>query len=263
MKIIFLKLGGSLVTDKDKPFTARLEIIRMVGKQIRLVIDILPDTRLLIGHGSGSFGHAAAKAVGYVEGDASAFDPLGFQSIWLAAQQLNRIILDEFNQLGLPVISFPPSASIHSAAKKIITWDLSPIQSALQHNLLPIIFGDTIFDTQLGGVIYSTEELFLHLSNALKPEAILLAGKEPGVWADFPMKSNIISELTEDNFSGFQPSINESQSVDVTGGMLKKVRLMLQIKRLLPTSEIRIFSGELPDAVLDCLLGKPLGTSIK
>ena len=64
-----------------------------------------------------------------------------------------------------------------------------------------MIFGDTVFDTDLGGVIYSTEELFLHLSNVLKPEVILLAGKEPGVWADFPKKSKIISELTEDNFS--------------------------------------------------------------
>jgi len=82
------------------------------------------------------------------------------------------------------------------------------------------------------------------------------------VWADFPKKSKIISELTEDNFSGFQPSINASQSVDVTGGMLKKVQLMFQTKRLLPATEIRIFSGETQDAVLDALLGKPLGTSI-
>jgi len=262
MKTIFLKLGGSLVTDKDKPFTARLEIIRSIGNQIQRAIGRLPDTRLVIGHGSGSFGHAAAKASGYKEGDTRFFNSQGFQSICMAAQQLNRIILDEFNQLGLPVVSFPPSASIHSSGKNIINWDLTPIQLALQHELLPVIFGDTVFDTDLGGVIYSTEELFLHLSNVLKPEVILLAGKEPGVWADFPKKSKIISELTEDNFSGFQPSINASQSVDVTGGMLKKVQLMFQTKRLLPATEIRIFSGETQDAVLDALLGKPLGTSI-
>jgi isopentenyl phosphate kinase len=262
MKTVFLKLGGSLVTDKNKPFTAKLEIIRSIGQQLRIAIELLSDIQLVIGHGSGSFGHAAAKAAGYMEGDASSFAPHGFQSIWHAAQRLNRIILDEFTQIGLPVISFPPSASIRSETKKIVSWEITPILSALSHHLIPIIYGDTVFDHNLGGVIYSTEELFLHLAEVLRPESILLAGKEPGVWADFPRKVKIIPELSKDNFSGFQPSINASQSVDVTGGMLKKVQLMLQIKRFLPASEIRIFSGEAPDAVLHCLSGEKMGTAI-
>jgi isopentenyl phosphate kinase len=262
VKTVFLKLGGSLITDKDKPFTPQKEIIRSIGSQIKKARDADQSLRLLIGHGSGSFGHAAAKTAGYIEGDRSAFNPHGFQTIWMAAQKLNHILLDEFDQLDLPVISFAPSSAVISSGKRIEAWDITPIRSALNQNLLPIVFGDTVFDREFGGVIYSTEELFLHLANKLNPDHILLAGKEKGVWADFPIKNELISEISPKNFSEFQSSINASQSVDVTGGMLKKVQIMFQVKELIPQCQIYIFSGEDPEAIFNGLTGNPHGTLI-
>ena len=262
MKTVFLKLGGSLITDKDKPYTPQREIIRFIGSQIKKAREVDQSLRLLIGHGSGSFGHAAAKAAGYVEGDHKAFNPRGFQTIWMAAQKLNRIILDEFDHLDLPVIAFAPSSAVISSGKKIEAWDITPIRSALDQNLLPVVFGDTVFDSEFGGVIYSTEELFLHLATKLSPDHILLAGKEKGVWADFPNKGELIPEISSKNFSEFQLSINASQSVDVTGGMLKKVQIMIQIKELIPQCQIHIFSGDDREAIFDGLTGNPHGTLI-
>lgn len=262
MKTVFLKLGGSLITDKDKPFTPRNEIIRSIGRQIKNARAADQSMRLLIGHGSGSFGHAAAKATGYTEGDRNSFDPRGFQTIWMAAQNLNRIILDEFDQLGLPVISFAPSSAVISSGKRIEAWNITPIQSALDHNLLPIVFGDAIFDRDYGGVILSTEDLFLHLVDKLNPDFILLAGKEKGVWADFPNKGELITEISSVNFSNFHSSINASQSIDVTGGMVKKVQIMFKIKKLLPQCQIYIFSGEDPNAIFEGLTGNFRGTLI-
>jgi isopentenyl phosphate kinase len=262
VKTIFLKLGGSLITDKGQPFTPRLEIICSIGKQIKKALQKNKSMQLLIGHGSGSFGHAAAGAVGFKEGDKSSFDPRGFQTIWLAAQKLNRIIVDEFNAEGIPVISFPPSAAIRSSKKKIVGWDISPIRFVLDLGLTPIIFGDAVFDSNMGGAIYSTEELFQYLAGIFKPDQILIAGKEEGVWADFPQKNRFISELTEETFSSFKSSISASESIDVTGGMLKKVEFMMHLKRLLPETQINIFSGEKPDAILRSLSGESLGTAI-
>jgi isopentenyl phosphate kinase len=263
VKTIFLKLGGSLITDKDTPYTPKKEIIRSIGGQIKKALEEDQSTSLLIGHGSGSFGHAAAKAAGYTEGNRKMFNPRGFQNIWMAAQKLNRIILDEFDQLGLPVISLAPSSAVISSGKKIEAWDITPIRSALAHNLLPVVFGDTVFDREFGGVIYSTEDLFQYLADKLNPDLILLAGKEKGIWADFPNKGELISEISSKDFSNFQSSINTSQSVDVTGGMLKKVQIMFQIKELVPNCQIHIFSGEDADAIFDGLTGSPRGTLIK
>lgn len=262
MKTVFLKLGGSLITDKDKPYTPNREIIRSIGSQIKKAREADQSMRLLIGHGSGSFGHAAAKSTGYIEGDRKSFNPHSFQTIWMAAQKLNRILLDEFDQLDLPVIAFAPSSSVISSGKRIEDWDITPIRSALDYNLLPVIFGDMVFDNEFGGVIYSTEDLFLHLADKLNPVHILLAGKEKGVWADFPNKGELIPEISSKNFSEFQSSIKSSQSVDVTGGMLKKVQIMFQIKDLVPNCQIHIFSGEDPEAIFDGLTGNPHGTLI-
>ena len=61
--ITLLKLGGSLITDKSQAHTARPELIRRLAEEIRSAWE--PDrSPLIIGHGSGSFGHIPAKKYG-------------------------------------------------------------------------------------------------------------------------------------------------------------------------------------------------------
>ncbi len=62
--LTFLKLGGSLITDKDSPHTARPEILRRLADEIVAARQSNPAMQLLIGHGSGSFGHMPAKKYG-------------------------------------------------------------------------------------------------------------------------------------------------------------------------------------------------------
>ena len=55
--IQFLKLGGSLITDKSRPQTARLDVLERLASEIAQAYHKHPDLSLVIGHGSGSFGH--------------------------------------------------------------------------------------------------------------------------------------------------------------------------------------------------------------
>jgi len=87
--LMFLKLGGSLITNKDIPFLARKEKIKCLGVEIKKSIDTFPELSLLIGHGSGSFGHSAAAQFGTRSGIRSKEDWLGFQKVWLAAHQFS------------------------------------------------------------------------------------------------------------------------------------------------------------------------------
>jgi hypothetical protein len=48
----------------------------------------------------------------------------------------------------------------------------------LIHGLVPVIYGDVIFDSIRGGTIFSTEEQFEFLAAEFEPEKILLAGVE-------------------------------------------------------------------------------------
>ncbi len=63
-QLVFLKLGGSLITDKRRPEAPRLDVIRQVAATIAAALRRYPTLRLLIGHGSGSFGHVYGRRYG-------------------------------------------------------------------------------------------------------------------------------------------------------------------------------------------------------
>ena len=148
--LTFLKLGGSLITDKDKPFTARIDVIRRAANEIIEAMAENAGLKIVLGHGSGSFGHFAAAETGFKEGVSSASQWNAFQKVWFAAHELNQIFIEEFNKSGLPVVSFPPSASVITENKHIISWNSEPIKSALENGLIPVVFGDTVIDRILG-----------------------------------------------------------------------------------------------------------------
>jgi len=260
--LTFLKLGGSLITNKDKPYTARTEIIHRAACEILDAMRVNSSLKIVLGHGSGSFGHYAAAEAGFIDGGSSTSHWRAFQKVWFAAHELNQIFVEEFNKAGLPIISFPPSASVISESKHIFSWNSEPIKNALENSLIPVVFGDTVFDRTLGGIILSTEELFLHLIKDLKPGYILLAGKEPGVWGDYPNNTQMLQEISPGNFDTLNSKITGSDSVDVTGGMRKKVALMFEALKIDPNLTIEIFSGEVPGNILKALTGIRTGTNV-
>jgi isopentenyl phosphate kinase len=262
LDIQMLKLGGSLITNKAKPHTARLEVINRLAGEIAEARERLHDIKIIIGHGSGSFGHVAGKKYGTRKGVATREEWSGFAEVWREAGSLNRIVLDALAEAGLPVIALPPSASVIAADGQVRTWNLEPLQHALNAGLIPVIFGDVVFDTVRGGTILSTEDLFTYVSILLKPVRILLAGLEKGVWEDFPTCEKLVEKVTPGNIDAIQSSLGESSETDVTGGMIAKVRQSLDLVEKIEGLEVIIFSGEEPGAVAKALQGDYTGTSV-
>ena len=260
---IFLKLGGSLITDKNKPHTPNIEVIKRAAEEINSAIRQTCDIQLIIGHGSGSFGHVPAKKYTTRQGVYSADEWIGFQKVWYEARALNQIVIEILSAAGLPIIAFPPSASLTSSNREISNWNVQPIMKAVQSGLIPLINGDVVIDQVIGGTIFSTEELFFNLSKYLTPSKILLAGIEPGVWADFPRCTKIVKEITTLSFPSTNMNLGPSKSVDVTGGMLNKVEIMLDIIKFAPACQGAIFSGLIPGNIQESLLGVEIGTQMR
>lgn len=260
--LYFLKLGGSLITDKNATSKARVDIITRLANEISAARRINPTLKILVGHGSGSFGHSAAHRFNVHQGINNPSDWYGFNQVWYAARSLNQVVLDIFQQSGLPVVALPPSASVMTQNGTIHHWEIEPISSALNSGMIPLIQGDVIFDRGLGAVILSTEDFFTFLASQVQPQWILLAGKEPGVWKDYPRNSEIIPHITPANFAGLKASIHASASIDVTGGMISKVDQMLAIVKNLPDTKIRIFSALQPGSLNQALSGESIGTLI-
>jgi isopentenyl phosphate kinase len=162
----------------------------------------------------------------------------------------------------LPVISFPPSTSALTKAREVILWDTTPLEQAVQNQLLPVVHGDVVFDMEMGGTILSTEEVFTYLASRLQPQKILLAGQDPGVWADYPQCTEIIPEITPKNLLTLDLSLWDSETTDVTGGMASKVQEMVTLVERMPEVEVWIFSGQEKDNLTRALLGHYQGTLI-
>lgn len=260
--VIFLKLGGSLITDKNIPYHAEKEVIAQVGEEILSALKESPNIQLVLGHGSGSFGHTAAAEFNTREGVHSKKDWTGFLKVWQAARALNVVVCDTLAGIGLPVISFPPSAFILGKRPKITSWNTAPIKSALSHNLIPVIHGDVVFDEGIGGTIFSTEELFIHLTQEIHPGRILIAGKDKGVYKDYPHNQAIYPLINSANYTKVNDTIGTSGSLDVTGGMAAKVTEMMKIAANIEGLEVFIFSGLTPGNVKKAFHGECPGTRI-
>lgn len=289
-QLIFLKLGGSLITEKAVPRTPRPGVLARLAHEIAEASRGRPGRQLLLGHGSGSFGHIPAQQYGTRQGVRTPEQWRGFAEVWREANALNRLVVDALHAVGLPAVAFPPSASVTASDGQVVDWDIAPLRAALEAGLLPVVQGDVIFDTVRGGTILSTEELFAHLARQLHPDRLLLAGVEPGVWRVYPPSSlqearrrtplspersdaappfphlgegeTIIPEITPANIANVLPSLGGSQAADVTGGMASKVRQMLALVQELPGLEVLIFSGLQPGKVGQALLGEGEGTRI-
>jgi len=258
--LTFLKLGGSLITDKTRPFTPRIDILDNLAIQIAEALSENADLRLVLGHGSGSFGHQPASQYGTHRGVVGPEAWRGFTEVWYQASTLNRLVIDALRRARLPVITLSPAASVTAHDGKVFIWDLYPLQTALVHRLLPVVHGDVIFDEARGGTIISTEGLFDYLARELRPNRILLAGLEPGVWEDFPARTKLVPEIVPGNLAAQVPGLGGADGADVTGGMRAKVTEMLSLVDLLPGLEVQIFSGQESGNIKKALLGDRTGT---
>ena len=218
--------------------------------------------QLILGHGSGSFGHVAARRFGTYDGVLTASDWRGFSEVWKDARKLNEIVFGALVQAGLPVMAFPASALVTTANRGVLHWQTETIEKALSRGIIPVVQGDVVFDTILGGTILSTEDQFFHLATRLDPQRILCAGIEPGVWADFPACTQLLEMIRLPDYPEVESALGRSSGIDVTGGMTQKVARMLDVVRTHPDLEIRIFSATEPGMLEETLLGAPNGTLI-
>jgi isopentenyl phosphate kinase len=276
-ELVFLKLGGSLITDKTQPYTPQLDMMNDLALQIKIALQTQPELNLVLGHGAGSFGHVPASEYKTRDGLPPRATPLahrqrdeseenywkGFAEVWYQASSLNRFVMKALHNTGLRTVALPPSASVIASNGQISFWDMTPIRMALAAEMVPVVFGDTVFDEVRGGTILSTEDLFMHLTRALHPDRILLAGLEAAVWEDFPARTRPIETITPRSFQQIKGGVGQSAAADVTGGMESKVRQMLELVEGNPDLKIQIFSGAEPGNLVRVLTGETLGTVIQ
>ncbi|MCX6724614.1 MAG: isopentenyl phosphate kinase [Candidatus Shapirobacteria bacterium] len=255
-RLILIKLGGSLITDKTKPLTAKVGIIKRLGKEIK-------EAKIMIGHGSGSFGHIVAAKYKTQDG---IFNKKGVNGLTLVADvaiQINRIVIQNFLKVGLPVFSLAPASFLTAENKNLKKSFIKPFYHLLKIGLIPVIYGDVILDQKRGCCIFSAEKTLNILARNFQREfkilRIIHCGNTDGV---YNVNGQTIPVITKKSFQKFQKAIGKSSAIDVTGGMMHKVKESLEISPLGIHSFI--INGGKPGNLKKAILGEGVkGTLIK
>jgi isopentenyl phosphate kinase len=264
-ELVFLKLGGSLITDKRQPETPRLDVIERLAGEIADVRQARPDLRLVIGHGSGSFGHLHGRRHGTRDGVHTPEQWHGFAATADAAARLNRIVVAALLAAGIPAWSIQPGAVLRCTDGQIVAGPEETVALALGRGLAPVIFGDVALDTVRGGTIASTEEIFDWLTAALQPQRLVLAGEVDGIFTADPLldpEARRIPRVTPELLATERLALGGSHGMDVTGGMRAKVAQSLALLERWPDLIVTLCSGLEADHLARALRGEELGTQI-
>lgn len=260
-ELVLIKLGGSLITDKLKPYTVRNDVLKRLAGEIR----DSGKEKIIVSHGQGSFGHQPAQKYQIHLGIINEKSYEGMAVVQDVAAQLNRIVVSEFIKSGINAMTVQPSCSAMCNNGRIEKWELAPIWQMLEKKQMPVPYGDIGFDRKKGACIISADEIINYFARNMSPSRVIMVGKVDGVMTSDPTKdrsAKIIPEITTKNYGKIKSSLTGSDGVDVTGGMLSKVESMLELAK--EGIESEIISGEKPGNLLKALKGaRGIGTLIR
>lgn len=235
-ELVLVKLGGSLLTDKRAVDAPRHEVISRLAGEIAAARPAMAGG-LIVGHGSGSFGHVAAAAAGLQEGLRPASGPprplAGVSRTQERAGALHRIVVTALAAAGLAPFSLPPSASLVARAGRPARYGLGPLYVALDTGLLPVVYGDVVMDSAWGASICSTERVLLALVSRLRRRGyrirrMLWLGETAGV---YDADGALIPHIHPGQLHRMQKMIDAPAGTDVTGGMLHRLQATCALAR--------------------------------
>jgi isopentenyl phosphate kinase len=241
-----LKLGGSVITDKDEPETIDEATLSRV---VDVVADRYESGAFVVVHGGGSFGHHHAAGHGYSETEGTG-DAIAVTDVHGAMTTLNDAVVAAFQARDVPAIPVRPLSFAHRTADSRLSFPAEQIATALAEGFLPVVQADPIVHEDRGATILSGDDIVVSLAESLAADRVGLCSTVPGV---FDEDGAVIPEI--DAFDDVAAALGGSDATDVTGGMAGKVRTLLGLD--VPAA---IFD---PDALAAFLDGDTVGTTIR
>jgi len=154
--IQIIKLGGSSITDKSKFETLNETNIQWVSNTLSSAIN--QNTKIILIHGAGSFGHFHAKECGLRGVKEEDYLPTkdcnvsasndkrileGLSKTRISVQKLNLSILSSLTKGDIPVIGLSPfsiSPTLHNIPCKLG----ANLQEIIDNDIIPVLHGDCI-----------------------------------------------------------------------------------------------------------------------
>lgn len=229
-RCLLIKFGGSLITDKTVEKSYHAEVIEQLATSIRTIRKADPERAIIIGHGQGSFAHYPAKKYRLNEGLVSPESTYGLALTLDVVAQLNRIIVASLLSHELPAASLSPSQVFTTTDGIITSAFTDTFLGLIERGVIPVLTGDVLLDKPKGCSIWSADAALPYFArlltkNGWQVEKIVHVTKTPGVYKDINHPElGTFDVITPKSFAEITSGIEGSHGVDVTGGMLEKVR---------------------------------------
>lgn len=249
--MILIKLGGSVLTHKDRKHTFRTRIAKRLLKEIKA--SEVED--YIIVHGGGSFGHPGAKKYSINE-KSSEPSPEGVSKVQLDMRKMNNRLLDLMQALRMWGVSIPGGLVTLFKDGELETINEDIFERYLDLDTIPVTFGDVTVDLEEGMTICSGDDIALGLSNLV--DKTIFVSDVDGIYKE----GEIVELFDEEMFPLSSEDLPEGRDgIDVTGGMNQKVNKMLDISK---NCDTYLVNGERNDNLRLLLDGEEaLSTEVK
>ena len=264
-KILILKLGGSLLTEKSDPFSIRETIINNSLNQVKE-----SKQSLVLVHGGGSFGHPIAKKYAITNGIDLTINNqiLGLSETHEAMNKLNSLIVKASIEKKLPVIPIQTSSIFIRKNRQIIVNSIEPIEIALDLQMIPILYGDIIFDMEGSFSIISGDTIILELCKNLRKynvSKVIFAIEKDGLYLqtviDGKSTTKLAANISFDELEYLKLATFD-EKIDVTGGIKGKLKVIKEIGHC--NIPVQIVNGLKKDYIMKALKSENVvSTNIK
>ena len=242
-----LKIGGSILTDKNRKLTARSDEITRVAKEIA----IHPNDVVLV-HGAGSFGHFPAKEYGLPH----EFNRAGLRVTHSCVAKLNAKVVEALSLAGVECLPVHPLSCLLLRDGRIHSFFMEPIKEMLKNGIMPVLHGDVAMDATRKAGIVSGDQLVPYLAKALAAEIVAMGFDKDGVL----VSGRPLPMVTRQMLPDIESALGGSAGVDVTGGMRGKLLELLDLADL--GIDSMIFNAGMKGNISRVLLGEYVGTRI-
>ncbi|WP_101294937.1 isopentenyl phosphate kinase [Halegenticoccus soli] len=243
--VVVLKLGGSLITEKDRRETVDEGAL---GAAVDAIAGSGVDD-LVVVHGGGSFGHYHAEKYG-VSTDAGTRDAAAATAVHAAMKRLNDAVVSRLHDAGVPALPVHPFSLCARDGAGDLTLPLDGVEAMLAEGFVPVLHGDGVVHAGKGVTVLSGDELVVRLAAGLDADRVGLCSTVPGV---YDADGEVIPEIRA--FADAADALGGSDATDVTGGMAGKVRSLLELG-----APAHVFG---PEGLEAFLAGESPGTRIR
>lgn len=255
--LVLIKLGGSIITNKEVPSMVRRELLtRLVSEIVRA--QARSGETYILSHGQGSFAHVPAMRYQTKKGFVNGESRIGMAITQDSAAQLNRIVIKECLAQELPVASFAFSNSLVTKQAEPAHWCSQVLSEYLQQGLVPVTYGDVIVDTAQGCSVWSADKILPFIAIWFKDNSdyqvkkMVHAGEVVGV---LDKDKRLVPVVSSKNIKQLKAAMTKIKGFDVTGGMWSKLGEAVRLAQN-HQIETQILSGLTPNNLYQALLGQ-------